>query len=55
MSIANPAVVDLTTHGLVTGNTVVFTTTIALPTGVTAGTTYYVIEKTANDFYIATT
>lgn len=41
MTIANPCVVSLTNHGLVDGTGVVFTTTGALPTGVTSGTTYY--------------
>jgi len=44
ISIASPAVVDWGNHGLVAGTAVVFTTTGALPTGVTAATTYYVIS-----------
>lgn len=43
MSIATPAVVSLTTHGLVLDDIIYFTTTGALPTGVTANTRYYVI------------
>jgi hypothetical protein len=43
MTIASPAVVTMT-NGFVAGQAVVFTTTGALPTGVTAGTTYYVIS-----------
>jgi len=43
MTIATPAVVTATAHGLAAGNTIVFSTTGALPTGVTAGTIYYVI------------
>jgi len=42
ISIANPAVVTKTTHGLAINDTIIFSTTIALPTGLTAGTTYYV-------------
>lgn len=42
MTIATPAVVTWTAHGLVAGAPLTFTTTGALPTGVTAGTTYYV-------------
>lgn len=44
VTIASPAVVSWTAHGLVAGQAVVFTTTGALPTGLTAGTTYYVIS-----------
>ena len=43
MTIASPAVVSWTTHGLVVGTPVVFTTTGALPTGLTVGTVYYII------------
>lgn len=43
MTIATPAVVSWTAHGLTAGTPVVFTTTGALPTGITAGTYYYVI------------
>jgi hypothetical protein len=50
MTIANPCVVTLTTHGLRDGTGVVFTTTGALPTGVTSGTTYYSRSTAANTF-----
>lgn len=44
MTIASPAVVTWAAHGLVTGDAVVFNNTGgALPTGVIAGTTYFVI------------
>lgn len=47
MTIASPGVVTAGTvgngHGLVAGSPIKFTTTGALPTGVTAGTQYYVI------------
>lgn len=42
MTIASPGVVTWTAHGLITGDAIEFQTTGALPTGVTAGTTYYV-------------
>jgi len=42
MTVASPAVVTWTGHGLSAGTPVSFKTTGALPTGVTAGTTYYV-------------
>lgn len=41
ISNANPAVVTLTNHGLYDGTGIVFSTTGALPSGVTAGVTYY--------------
>lgn len=44
MTIASPCVVTLTNHGLNLNDAVSFTTTGALPTGVTSGTTYYVIS-----------
>lgn len=55
VTIATPGVVTWTSHVLENGDPVVFTTTGALPTGITAGTTYYVINKAANTFQIAAT
>ena len=57
MTIASPAVVTATAHGLVAGNAIYFTTTGALPTGVTANTTYYVISTglTADTFQFSAT
>lgn len=56
VTIAAPAVVTWNNHQLLVGNPVVFATTGALPTGITAGTTYYVSEVVdANSFKIATT
>lgn len=43
VTIASPAVVTWTGHGLPVGSPVVFSTTSALPTGITAGTTYFII------------
>ena len=54
ITIASPGVITWTNHLLSTGTPVVFTTTGALPTGITAGTTYYVIEVGASTFQIAT-
>jgi hypothetical protein len=55
VTIATPAVVSWTGHGLAEGAPVVFTTTGALPTGITAGTTYYVSKTPgANSFNIST-
>ncbi len=57
VTIASPAVITLNNHGYSVNDTVVFATTGALPTGITAGTVYYVISAglTANNFEIATT
>lgn len=42
MTIATPGVITWTAHGLVANQAVKFSTTGALPTGLVAGTTYYV-------------
>ena len=57
ITIASPAVVNWVGHGLGAGDPVVLRTTGALPTGLTAGTVYYVIAAglTANAFEVATT
>ncbi len=55
VTIAAPGLVTLSAHRLATGDAVVPTTTGALPTGLTAGTTYYVIVNDANSFWLATT
>lgn len=57
VTIASPAVVSWTAHGLVNGTRIVFSTTGALPTGITAGTVYFVISAglTANAFEFSTT
>ena len=44
LTIASPCVVTLTSHRLVAGNIIRFSTTGALPTGITAGLDYYVIS-----------
>lgn len=57
ISIASPAVVDWAGHGLNVDSEVVFTTDGALPTGLTAGTRYYVISAGfgANSFQVSAT
>lgn len=57
VTIASPGVFTCTAHGLQIGSTVRFTTTGALPTGLTAGVTYYVIATAfdANTFEVAAT
>lgn len=56
VTIASPAVFSSTGHGLLENDTVVFATTGALPTGLVAGTTYYVIATglTADAFEVST-
>jgi hypothetical protein len=44
MTIASPAVVTQTAHGLIAGDEIYFSTTGALPTGVTANLSYFVIS-----------
>lgn len=57
ISVGTPGVVSWAGHGLQAGQPVVFSTTGALPTGLTAGTVYYVIAAglTANSFSVAAT
>lgn len=55
VTIASPAVWTKVNHGLSSGDPVVLSTTGALPTGFTAGTTYYVVSPTANTFQLAAT
>jgi len=54
---ASPAVVNYTSHPFVAGDKVVFSTSGTLPTGLTAGTVYYVISAglTANAFEVSAT
>lgn len=56
MTIATPGVITWTAHGLIADTPISFETTGALPTGLTAGTTYYVVETiAANTFSVALT
>lgn len=62
ITIAAPAVITWTAHGIPVPTTsikaataVLFTTTGALPTGITASTVYYAVPIDANTFNIATT
>lgn len=56
VTIASPGVFTWTSHGLIAGSPISFTTSGALPTGLTAGTTYFVISAglTANAFQVST-
>lgn len=55
ISIASPGVVTLNDHGLAAGRPIVFATTGALPTGLVAGTIYYVLAPLTNTFNVAAT
>jgi microcystin-dependent protein len=57
VTIASPAVVSATGHGLQVGDQVYFTTTGALPTGLSANTLYYVITAGfgSNSFEVSAT
>lgn len=47
--------ITITSHGLTNGDPVQFTTAGTLPTGISIGTTYYVVSSTSNTFKISTT
>lgn len=59
MTIANPCVVSLASHGYVEDDPIIFTTTGSLPTGGTTtivpGTTYYVVYVNTSTFRLSTT
>ncbi|MEY9719761.1 hypothetical protein ABIA22_002251 [Sinorhizobium fredii] len=55
VTIAAPGVFSWTAHGLANGTPIKFTTTGALPTGLTAGTTYYVTGATTDAFSVSAT
>ena len=55
ITIATPGVVTLASHGLSNNQTVQFRTTGALPTGLTALTTYYARNVAANTFEVSLT
>ena len=55
VTIAAPGVFTKTAHGLVNGNTLTLKTTGALPTGLLATKTYYVVGAATNTFNLALT
>ena len=55
MTIAAPGVITWTAHGLANGSPINLITTGVLPTGLTAGTTYFVVSSAANTFSLALT
>lgn len=55
VTIASPGVFTTSAHNLLTNDVVKFTTTGALPTGLTAGTSYYAINLTVTTFKVSST
>lgn len=55
VTIASPAVFTATAHGLAANTPISFTTTGALPTGLVAGTVYYVKSPTTDTFNVSAT
>lgn len=55
VTIATPGVVSWTAHGLVAGTPILFTTTGALPTGLSPSTVYYVLAPATDTFTLAAT
>lgn len=53
ISIAAPGVVTWVAHGQPVDSQIVFSTTGALPTGIVAGTIYYIVSVTADTFRIS--
>lgn len=54
-SAANPTTWTSTSHGFSTGQTVTFTTSGSLPSGLAVGTKYFVINATTNTFQVSAT
>lgn len=54
VTIAAPGVMTWTAHGLVSGQKIQLTTTGALPTGLSASTTYWITVINANTFNLST-
>lgn len=55
ITIASPGVVTLANHGFILNSAVVLGTSGALPTGLNAGTTYYVLNPTTTTFQLSAT
>lgn len=55
ITIASPGVITWTGHTLSNGDEVVLTTSGALPTGLVAGATYYVVNQASNTFQLSAT
>lgn len=54
VTIASPGVWTATGHGLQNNACITLSTTGALPTGLTAGTKYFIVSRAANTFQLAT-
>lgn len=55
MPVASPGVVTRAAHGLDNGDEIIPSTTGTLPTGLTSGNSYFVINKTTDTFQVAAT
>jgi hypothetical protein len=55
ISNASPGVVTSVAHGLLNGDAIQLTTTGGLPTGLSTGTTYYVVSKANDTFQLSAT
>ena len=55
LSVASPGIVTWAAHGQVAGTPISFATTGALPTGLVAGATYYVLNPAVNTFSLSAT
>lgn len=55
MTVASPCVVTHNAHGYAANTPVAFSTTGALPTGLTANTVYYVLSPTTNSYNVSAT
>ncbi len=53
MTLATPGAISWSSHGMISGQKIQFTTTGALPTGLAASTTYWVSVVDANTFNVA--
>ena len=54
ITVGSPTIFTAVNHGLQTGASVQFSTTDALPSGITSGVDYYVILSDANTFQVST-
>lgn len=55
ITVASPGVISWANHGRQNGDPIKFSTTGALPTGLVAGTTYYVVSAASGTFSVAAT
>lgn len=55
ITIANPAIVTQAAHGFINGTQIVFTSSGNLPTGITSGSSYYIVNRTTNTYQLSLT